>query len=137
MREHDKPLIELTFYLETTKEDLMQINNFEGSDDYLINLRNELVVKLTQEYLIITSKDPHYAEKYLGTTDLLKIPVDEILDFSIEKSNTKDHVTLTFKGKTLYLWRNNLSFDNIALNMKRKINYIQQYNKRIMQQITL
>lgn len=133
MREYDKPLIELTFHLKTTKEDLIKTNDFKISEDYLVNLRNELCVKLTQEYLIITSKDPHYAEKYLGTTDVLKIPVDEILDFSIEKSNIKDHLTLRFNERTLNLWRNNLSFDNISLNMKRKINYIQEYNKKQLQ----
>ena len=133
MREYDKPLIELTFHLKTTKEDLIKTNDFKVSEDYLINLRNELCVKLTQEYLIITSKDPYYAEKYLGTNGVLKIPVDEILDFSIEKSNIKDHLTLNFNGKTLNLWRNNLSFDNISLNMKRKINYIQEYNKNQLQ----
>lgn len=133
MREYDKPLIELTFHLKISKEDLLKTNDLKISEDYLINLRNEVVVKLTQEYLLITPKDSYYAEKYLGTTSVLKIPVDEITDFSIEKSNLKDTLILKFQGKTLNLWRNNLSFDNISLNMKRKINYIQQYNKTITQ----
>lgn len=134
MREYDKPLIELTFYLKINKRDVMKTKEYIISEKYLVNFRNELKVKLTQEYLIIDAKDYSYVEKYIGCKETLRIPVDSITEFSIEKSQLKDHLTLKYDNKVLNLWRANLVFDNLSLNMKRKINYIQEYNKRIIQQ---
>lgn len=130
MREYDKPLIELTFYLKINEKDVMKTKEHIISEKYLVNFRNELKIKLTQEYLIIDAKDYSYVEKYLGCTDTLNIPVDSIKDFSIEKSHLQDHLTLKYYDTTLNLWRANLVFDNLSLNMKRKINYIQEYNKK-------
>lgn len=129
MRESDKPLINLTFYIEVDKEDIIETKEISILEESLINLRNELVITLTQEFLIIEARDYSYLEKYLDSNKTIKIPVDHIEEFSIKKSYIKDYLLLRYDEKTLNLWRNNLSFDNISLNMKRKINYIQTYNK--------
>lgn len=130
MRESDKPIIKLTFYIEVDKGDIIQTKKISILEEYLVNLRNELVITLTQEFLIIEARDYSYLEKYLDSNKTIKIPVDHIEEFSIKKSYIKDYLILRYDGKTLKLWRHNLSFDNISLNMKRKINYIQTYNRK-------
>ena len=130
MRESDKPIIKLFFYIEVDKGDIIETKEISILEEYLVNLRNELVITLTQEFLIIEARDYSYLEKYLDSNKTIKIPVDHIEEFSIKKSYIKDHLILRYDEKTLKLWRNNLSFDNISLNMKRKINYIQTYNKK-------
>ena len=132
MRESDKPIIKLIFYIEVDKDDIIETKEISILEEYLVNLRNELVITLTQEFLIIEARDYSYLEKYLDSNKTIKIPVDHIEEFSIKKSYIKDHLILRYDGKTLKLWRNNLSFDNISLNMKRKINYIQTYNKKTL-----